>query len=336
MRSLVLLAMAVTLCSSVGLCQLNDTAINGAAINDTAIKENLNASDLKAMLANSSINLESYRFLLDMDQTTELFNLSDRSNESQKLVSRSFGVGAVNMTGRVLKLVMATVILPIGDDGNATAMGMEEYMVNDTLYLRVDGNWTSLQLPFSEDMWSKRNTLEQQVEMLNSSNITMLGIETVDGLACYKIRADIDLASFASQLSQAGPYQPLQPMNISSLFNNTSLEAYYWIAEDTYLLKKCEVFESMVFRPQELGLPPKGPENIEMHVNADISMIFGGYNESINIALPAEALGAVALPSNTTQPGAAAEIAQAALNETASNETATNETGILENATTEV
>jgi hypothetical protein len=202
-------------------------------------------------------------------------------------------------------------------------MGTEEYMVNDTLYLRLDGNWTSLKLPFSEDMWSKRNTLEQQVEMLNSSNITMLGIETVDGLACYKIRADIDLASFSSQLSQAGPYQPLQPLNISSLFNNTSLEAYYWIAEDTHLLKKSEIYESFVFRPQDLGLQPKGPENLEMHMDADISMNFGGYNESIKIELPAEARGAVALLLNMTQPAA---VTQAAVNETA----------ILENTTMEV
>lgn len=336
MRSLVFLVLAMTICSSMGLCQLNNTAIisntalNDTVINNIAIAEDLNVSDLKAMLANSSINLESYRFLMDMDQTTELVNLSDKSNESQKLVSRSFGVGAVNMTDRILKLVMATVILPIGDEGNATAMGMDEYMVNDTLYLRIDGNWTSLKLPFSEDMWSKRNTLEQQVEMLNSSKITMLGIETVDGLACYKIRADIDLASFASQISQASPYQPLQPMNTSSLFNNTSLEAYYWITEDTYLLKKCDVFESMVFRPQELGLPPKGPENIEMRVNADISMIFGGYNESVKIELPSEARGAVALPLNMTQP-AAAQVVQAAV-----NETATNETAILENTTSKV
>ncbi len=304
------LVLAMILCTSIGLCQLNDTALD----------EDMNTSDLMAMLANSSANLESYRFLLDMDQTTELVNLSDEANESQKIVSRSFGVGAVNMTDRALKLVMAIVILPIGDEGNATAMGVEEYMINDSLYLRLDGNWTSLKLPFSEEMWSQRNTLEQQVEMLNSSNITMLGIEEVDGLPCYKIKADIDMASFASQLSETSSYLPLQPLNFSSLFNNATLEAYYWITEETHLLKKSEIYESFVFKPQDLGLPPKGPENLEMRVNADISMIFGGFNESIKIELPAEARGAEALPLNMTPQAPAVPITQTAMNENATME----------------
>ncbi len=335
MRSLMFLVLAMILCSSIGLCQLNDTALNDTALDDiaadnislndttpvnatpvnVALEEDLNTSDLKALLVNSSVSLESYRFLLDMDQTTELVNLSDSANESQKLVSRSIGVGAANMTDRALKLVMAIVILPIGDERNATAMGIDEYLINDTLYLRLDGNWTSLILPFSEDMWSQRNTLAQQVELINNSVTTLLGVEEVDGVDCYKIKADIDTASFAAQLSQAGSYLPMQPLNFSSFFNNATLEAYYWIAVETHLLKKSEVYESFVFRPQDIGIPPKGPENQEMRVNAYITVEFGGYNESIKIDLPAEARGAEALPLNMTQPVDDVQLAEMAENE---------------------
>lgn len=320
MRSLMFLVLAMILCSSIGLCQLNDTALDDATLNDTTaddiiLGDDLNTSDLKALLVNSSVNLESYRFLLDMDQTTELVNLSDSANESQKLVSRSIGVGAVNMTDRALKLVMAVVILPIGDERNATAMGIDEYLINDTLYLRLDGNWTRMTLPFSEDMWSQRNTLEQQVELINASNITLLGIEEVDGVDCYKIKADIDTASFAAQLSQTDSYLPMQPLNLSSLFNNATLEAYYWIAVETHLLKKSDVNESLIFRPQDIGLPPKGPENQEMRVNAYITIEFDGYNERIKIDLPTEARGAEALPLNTTQPVEEVQLAEMAENE---------------------
>ncbi len=324
------LVLAMILCSSIGSCQLNDTALDNTATDDTtsvnitsvnvtpediALGEDLNTSDLKALLVNSSVSLESYRFLLDMDQTTELVNLSDSANEPQKLVSRSIGVGAVNMTDRALKLVMAAVTLPIGDERNATAMGIDEYLINDTLYLRLDGNWTRMIFPFSEDMWSQRNTLEQQVELINSSDITLLGVEEVDGVDCYKIKADMDMASFAAQLSQTDSYLPMQPLNFSSLFNNATLEAYYWIAEETHLLKKSEVNESLIFGPQDIGLPPKGPENLEMRVNAYITIEFDGYNESIEIDLPAEARGAEALPLNTTQPAEEVQLAEVAENE---------------------
>ena len=299
------LALAITLCSSSALCQLNDTATD----------EDLNASELKAMLSASSASLQSYRFLLEMDQTTELVNLSDPAVESQRIASRSLGIGAVNMTARALKLVMATVILPEGDEGNATAMAIDEYLINDTVYLRLDGNWTSLQIPFSEDVWSQQNTIEQQVEMFNSSNITLLGSEVVEGLDCYKLKADIDMQSFASQLSQNNSYLPLQPINFSQLFNNATLGAYYWITKDTHLLKKSEVSESFVILPQDLGLPPTGPENLEMHVHADISMIFDGFNESIKIELPAEAKTAEALSLNMTPPAQPVPLTQASENE---------------------
>jgi hypothetical protein len=285
MKYLILFALALMLCSSSTLCQLNDTAP----------ADDLSAVELQALLMNSSANLQSYRFLMDMDQRTELVNLSDPAGEVQKIASRSFGVGAINMTQRALKLVMATIIMPEGDEGNATAMAIDEYLVNDTIYLRMDGNWTTLRIPFTEDVWSQQNTLEQQVEMLNSSNLTLLGSEEVDGVDCYKIKADIDTASLAAQLSQTGSPLPLQLINYSQLFNDAVLEAYYWITKDTLLLKKSDIFESFVIRPQDLGLEPKGPENVEMRVYANISMTYDGFNESINIELPAEAMTAKTL-----------------------------------------
>jgi hypothetical protein len=305
MRSLVFLALAVALCSSSALCQLNDTSTD----------EGLNASELKAVLVESSANLQSYRFLLDMDQTTELVNLSDPAGKSQKITSRSLGAGAVNMTERALKLVMATVILPEGDEGNATAMAIDEYLINDTVYIRLDDNWTSLRIPFSEDMWSQQNTIEQQVEMLNSSNITLQGSEVVNGQDCYKLKANIDMQSFASQLSQTNSYLPLQPINFSQIFNNATLEACYWITKDTHLLKKSDVSESFVISSQDLGLPSTSPENLEMRVQADISMIFGGFNESIKIELPAEAGMAEALSLNMTSPAQSVQLTQATENE---------------------
>ncbi len=299
------LALVMTLYSSSALCQLNDTTAD----------EGLNASELKAMLIDSSANLQSYRFLLDIDQAIELINFSIPVGESQKITSRSFGAGAVNMTKRALKLVMATMILPEGDEENATAMAIDEYLINDTVYIRLDGNWTSLRIPFSEGMWSQQNTLEQQAEMLNSSNVTLQGTEVVEGLDCYKLKADIDMQSFASQLTQTNSYLPLQPINFSQLFNNATLEAYYWITKDTHLLKKSEVSESFVIQPQDLGLSPNGPENQEMRVNADITMIFDGFNESINIELPAEAGTAEALSLNMTPTAQSVTINQSSENE---------------------
>jgi hypothetical protein len=161
-------------------------------------------------------------------------------------------------------------------------------------------NWTSLKLPFAENVWSQQNTLKQQVEMLNGSNITLLGTEAIDGVDCYKIKADINTAALAAQLSSTSSPLPMQFVNYSQLFDDALLEAYYWITMDTNLLKRSDIFESFVIRPQELGIEPKGPENVEMRVYANISMAYGGFNDIINIELPEGAGMAEALPVNIT------------------------------------
>jgi hypothetical protein len=266
-------------------------------------------------VVNSTAKLQSYRFSLDMEQSVGLVNLS--SGETQKLYTRSLGSGSVNMTARALKLAMASLTIPAGDDENTTAMAMEEYLLNDTLYLKTEGNWTAMELPGVSDAWSQQSTMNQQIDMLSQSNLSLQGSEMVGGDDCYKLLAEINMASFANQLSeQTDSYLSLIPMNFTELFNNMTLEAYYWIAKDTKLLKKAVIVEEFTVSPQLLGLPAKGPESQEMSVNNTISVLYTDFNESINIKVPADALNATLTPlpmaavaSNATAPNATARSA---------------------------
>jgi len=276
MRSLILLALAaMLLCLPGALGQMNSVA-----------SEELNASELQALVANSSAKLESYRFTMDVEQSVDLVNLT--SDETQKLSTRTFGFCSANVTDRAMKMVLASLTVPEGDDKNVTAAAMEEYLLNDTFYLKMDGNWTALRLPGVAEAWSSQNTMNQQVDMLNHSNITLQGSETVDGQDCYKLLVDIDTTSFADQLSNQTGF--------SSLFSNMTLQAYYWIAKDTHLLKKTEVWESFIVNPRSLGLPANESENGEMSMDTAITLLFSGFNQRINVELPAEATKAEPYP----------------------------------------
>jgi hypothetical protein len=153
--------------------------------------------------------------------------------------------------------------------------------------------------------------------MLNRSNLSLEGSEMFGGEDCYKLLAEINMASFANQLSeQTDSYLSLIPMNFTELFNNMTLDAYYWIAKDTKLLKKAVIVENFTVSPELLGLPAKGPERQEMFVNTTISMQYKDFNESINIKVPADALNASLMPldmatvaSNATVPNATARSA---------------------------
>ena len=271
-----LLVLAFLLCVSLAFCQLNGTAI-----------EELKSSSLSALVIDSSTKLESYRFSLDLEQNIDLINLS--SGDAQQLYTRSFGFGAANMTDRALKLVMASLTYAKGDEENSTSIALEEYLINDTIYLKVDGNWTSLKMPAVASQWSVQNTLQQQVDILNQSNLTLIGSEIVDGQDCYKVQAEIDMRSFADQLNgRLASYVPIETMNYTDLFSNMTLGVYYWITKDTHLLKKTDVVERFVVTPQSLGLPAVGPKSQEMRITSRTSLIFGEFNESVKIALPAE------------------------------------------------
>ena len=64
------------------------------------------------------------------------------------------------------------------------------------------------------------------------------------GEECYKLLAEINMPSFANQLSeQTDSYLSLIPMNFTELFNNMTLNAYYWITKDTGLLRKAVIME---------------------------------------------------------------------------------------------
>jgi hypothetical protein len=307
-----LLALVLLLCSCGALGQINDTTF-----------DELMTSALQSLVVDSSADLGSYRFTMEMEQKIDLVNLT--SGDIQKLYTRSFGYGMANMTDSALKLSMASLSHAKGDEENTSATAIEEYLINDTIYLKVDGNWTVMKMPGVSDIWSAQNAMTQQLEMFNRSRLTLIGSENVDGVDCYKVRAEIETGAMADQLSaEVTSLVPMQSMNYSELFRNMALDVHYWITKDTHHLKKTDVTEVFVVTPQSLGLSGNDSEAMEMRINSEVSMLFEGFNESVNVKLPAEAMKAQPFPMGLM----VSEAAPSALegNETMLNETLQNDT----------
>jgi hypothetical protein len=311
MRNLILLALILLLCSSGSLGQTNNATF-----------DELITSALRSLVVDTSTNLESYRFTMEMNQKIDLVNIS--SNEIQTHYTRSLGVGMANMTEKALKLSMASLTYAKGDEDNTSTTAMEEYLINDTIYLKVDGNWTALKMPVVADTWSAQNTMTQQLEMLNQSRLTLIGSDMVDGVDCYKVRAEINMSEMADQLStDVTSLLPMQSMNYSELFHNMDMDVYYWITKDSHLLKKTDVIESFVMAPESLGLDENDSENIEMRINSEVSLLFEGFNESVNVKLPDEAMQAQLFPLGLMVSEAASPVQEG--NETMLNETLQND-----------
>lgn len=294
MRSFVILSLALLLCLP--------------AAGQNAGTDELVASALQSLVAESSTNLQSYRFFLDMEQDIDLASLS--SNDSQRLVTRSFGFGAANMTDKALKLSLVALTYDRDDASNSSIIALEEYLVNDTIYMKLDGNWTALKMPSVADAWSSQSTMNQQLQILNQSRLTLQGSESVEDLDCYKVLAEMDQGTVADQLSgEAASILPELDMNFTEIFSNASLTATYWIDKESHNLKKADVLESFIINPRSLGLSSEESGAVEMRINSEVSMLFQGYNDSIEIKLPVEAESAAAFPANLLAGGEASPVA---------------------------
>ncbi len=275
-----ILAMALLLSSSCALCQSTDRSQDDPV-----------STILRELVVASSDDLKSYTFSMEMEQDMMLENLS--SGQSQQVQTRSIGFGLVNVTDQALKLVMASLTYIPGDEGNSTALALEEYLQNDTIYMKIDGNWTAMELSGLGDVWSQQNSLDQQIDMLNQSRLTLVGSEMVGDEDCYKVRAEIDIASYADPLSQeVASIVPFIPLNFSDLFRNMTMEVHYWISKESQLLKRADMFETLYMTPQSLGLQSSEEENMAVRMSSTTSVVFDGFNESVNILLPPEASAA--------------------------------------------
>jgi len=268
---------------------LSTTAV-WAAENGTLMEKDPVLAALKDVIAESSTSFTSYRFTLDMDQTMKLFNLTDQTEAPEVILVKSFGAGSLNLTDKAMKIAMANVVMPFGDDDNVTAMALEEYFINDTIYMKIDGNWTMMKLNLP-DIWSSQNTAGTQLEILNQSQITLLGVQTIDGQECYQIGVVQDMDALSKVASEQTDL-PLGMINLSELYQNATMELVYWIDMDEKQLRKMEMTMDLSMDPEDLGIPADeiGDRELQMFIRS--TYLYRDINEDIEIVLPAEALAA--------------------------------------------
>ncbi|OPY54472.1 MAG: hypothetical protein A4E49_01050 [Methanosaeta sp. PtaU1.Bin112] len=284
MKSLMLLTLVLLLCSNGSLGLANNVTF-----------DELMASALRSLVVDSSADLKSYSFDMEMSQEIDLVNLS--TNETQKLCTRSLGYGMANMTQKALKLYMASLSHTLGDKDDTSAIAIEEYLINDTIYMKVDGNWTVIEMPGIADTWATQNAMTQQLDMFNQSRLTLIGSENVEGDDCYKVRAEINMEAMSDQLLEdVTSLLPMKSINYNEIFRNMTLDICYWITKDTHLLKKTEIIESFAVTPQSLGITGNQSEDMEMNIKSTVTMLFEGFNESVTVSLPSEATKAQPFP----------------------------------------
>lgn len=275
-----------------------------------------NATTLKELVKESEKNLETYRFTFTQDQNIAIIKLP-AGNATYQTKILTLGAGGVNLTGKALKTVSTSLSIPIGQEENATAATTELYFLNDTIYRNVNGNRTVLNLTFPENIWMSQNKLEQSSDLINSSKVKLLGTEAINGVGYYVIEVTPDSSTLSdlvsrqlgSNFSKSLPtnistgvgsniYGSTLALNLSALLNNTRLRYVIWITEDSHLPNMEYVQMSVNLTPDMFSL--LGTKNLRMNIDSVTTVIFSGFNQTVNIALPKEVNTAGMSSSNNT------------------------------------
>jgi hypothetical protein len=282
-RVLILLLFSLTITG-------NTTANDSASSNPLS---SASSDEINQIMAYSADDLRAYRFTVNSIQIIDLINQSANISNTSRMVINSSSNGAVNLTARSMRI---SSILSVHSDESKNATppsSSETYFLNDTIYMRLDKNWTQIGMPNPQELWNHEHMIRHQIELLNRSKLDISGYENIGGQDCFKVNVTPDLVTYGAVISeQMGSTLPLAYLNFTELSQSGSIAWTSWIAKDSYLLKKTNMQIRLKLTPELMGLPVEKVGKFEMLVGFNATMLFLDYNQSTAIILPLEAKNA--------------------------------------------
>jgi hypothetical protein len=260
-----------------------------------------NTTALKELVITSENNLKSYSLTLSENEDVKIIN-STNGNTTSRVNIQTLGAGTINSTSKSAKIVIASLVLPVGDVVDAATIVAEVYYINDTLYSEVNGNWTAMKLALPGAFGTNQDMMRQTALLLNASTIRLVGIEAINGERYYVVEVSPQSRAvsslFEQELGSISSMIPQSIKNISHLFNNIQLRYVLWINTTSYLPSQEFAITNITTTPGMLGYP--GGNSTEIYINSTITTRFSDLNKTINIVLPDAAKRAGMLPLNSS------------------------------------
>jgi outer membrane lipoprotein-sorting protein len=288
--------------------------------------------DLKTLSIKSAENLSSYSLKSSVTQTL-LLNApgANATAENATTIKESADTEAsVDLLGFKAKAsgsTKNTVKLP-GQAENSSSTNANVYQIGNSTYVKDEtGNWTHLKDPRpAEAIWGEgnNNQVKAMVLMINQSQVEAIGSESIDGEDAYKLdvvtgSADYDnlyniAFSIAAKFAQ---YPMLMPsINRTELNETGSMKKTVWISKKTYLPVKYQSIMSFRMTPEIVGGLDPNTGQMKMFnqsmllgailVSIETNDLYYGFNKSVDMAMPDEALRAE--PISPTQIQAASQV----------------------------
>nr|QNO58009.1 hypothetical protein FKBFPHBB_00010 [Methanosarcinales archaeon ANME-1 ERB7] len=261
-------------------------------------EKKMSVADIKADVLANAEETDTYKF--DMAVTMKML-LSNETN-STEMTTLSNGRGVLDVADKKMKLNMNTSMESSETTEVPGPMEMEVYLINNTMYTKMDlgipelpPQWTKMEMP--EESWASQNQLEQQMELLDISEVELLADEELNGVDCYVLKIVPDMEKFWNSTMaaiMARSTQGLAPgMDLQKILK--SMSTTEWIAKDTMYPMKTQMAVRLVVSSEDLAIPDMD-EKFTMTADERVEMLFYDYNQPVLIELPEAAEAAAGLP----------------------------------------
>ncbi len=256
-----------------------------------AFGQNVNVDQLKQMMTQSAENLTTYTYSRSAENTIIYSNNS--LNEKFDAVKATHG--KVNLTAGA-----GWWDEQLTDKGTGEVLTWDGYFVNGSEYWMEGQNWTKLIITDAAAVMEDYNELPSQAQLLNYSEMRIVGTEIYGGEDCYKlvgtpipmiVKTILGVQLFASYLSSPFPL-PDDFSNKSfnfdntDLLNNSNVTIMAWISKSTSLPKRIDIISSLTITPTILNITEP---NFRIETTLNETTSYADFGEPVQIILPAEA-----------------------------------------------
>jgi hypothetical protein len=239
-------------------------------------------------------DIQAYEFEMDMAMDMA----AESEGEKAEMTMETDYNGALDLANQQMRMDV---------DINIKITGEDEIEGTIELYL-VDGTGYSMTTAPGEDpVWEKEEGISEtdwegiiemmmlakpQIELLEASEVEVIGSESVKGVDCYVLRLTPDMEQLwetvGQQVALGFTEEMGWPVLSAEILDQafSSLSVKQWIAQDTYFLMKVDIDMNLELTAEAMGVPEE--EGVAT-ITVVMKMLAYNYNQPVSIELPPEA-----------------------------------------------
>ncbi len=274
------------------LVALLGLALALALVGCRAEKE-MTAEEIRDAVVEAWANIETTQF--DMNSTWNITKKNGEPSEVLLLIILT-GTGILDEVNQEMKMETEMALYLPPEGGDTIDMEMEQYFVPKAIYTKttIPGQPTIWTKEDVERDWEEMSPMKQEMELLTSGQVELLGSEEINGTDCYLLKVVLSIEKLWEVMVQPGMGDIIAEEKVDPQEMIESGSLRMWIAKDSLFLMKDKMEMRMVVSSEAVKLP-LGEEEFEMIVDVKVSSTHHNYNQPVSIELPPEAEEAVGI-----------------------------------------